>query len=381
MNLQCLKSPHPRKLGPAAGLALLLALGAMLLFACSKQESQTGSSASSNPASSQTGDLTLAESDASTSAPPVQVVSLKQKHATKKWRIYFLNYAESTFVEDCQRGFFDEFPKLGAVKGQNYEMNLTNAQSEMTNLVMMIDNAVSGQADLILLTSTPTLQATIQKVRDIPIIFSLVANPMLAGAGKSFRDHLPNVTGIATTSDFAGMAKVVKECLPQAKRMGTLYVSNEDNSVFNKDAMTAALKKEGIALEALAVSTSSEVADAATALAEKNIDGICQVLGNMLDASFASITQAARKQRKPLFAFTAGQAIKGGAAVVVSRDYEQAGRDMARLAVRVMQGESPAQIPFQMVSKTNLIVNKTNATSCGLSVPPAVLQKADRVIE
>lgn len=353
-------------------LFLLPVLTLFFLSACSNQGSDTAKSAAS---------MDTSGADMGTSTALVQAVSLKEKPATKKWRIYFLNYAESTLVEDCQRGFNDEFAKLGAVEGSNYEMKISNAQGEMANLVMTIDNALSGQADLILLTSTPTLQATLQKVKDTPVIFNVVANPILAGAGKSFGNHLPNVTGIATTSDFDGMAGILKECLPAVQTVGTLFCSNEDNSIFNKESVETALKKKGIKLETLSVSTTSEVSDAATALAEKDIDAICQVIGNILDASFASVSQAAQKQRKPLFAFTAGQAIKGGAAVAVSRDYEQAGRDMAHLAVRVMQGETPAQIPFQLVSKTRLVINKKNAAACGLTVPSAVLQKADKVIE
>jgi len=106
-----------------------------------------------------------------------------------------LHYAESTVVEDFERGLWDELPKAGLVRGRDYELKVSNAQGNMANLVAMVD-AANSDADLILLTSTPTLQAAAQRVKNVPIIFSVVANPMLAGIGPSFAEHAPNITGI-----------------------------------------------------------------------------------------------------------------------------------------------------------------------------------------
>jgi len=295
--------------------------------------------------------------------------------------MHFLNYLPSTMVEDCHRGFFDELPKIGVVPGRDCEIRVSNAQGDAATLAMMVDAAVADRADLILLTSTPTLQAAVQKVKSIPVLFSVVANPMLAGAGASFADHLPNVTGISTLSDYAEMARVVKECLPGARRVGTLFASNEDNSIYNKDAMEAALRTVGIELVAEGITTAPEVADAALALTGSDIAALCQVNSNALDAAFSSVTMAARKDRKPLFAFTSGQAARGGAAVAVARDYEQSGRDLARLLGRVVRGERPSAIPIQLVSKTRIVVNRANAALCGLEVPASLLRRADEVLE
>jgi ABC-type uncharacterized transport system substrate-binding protein len=207
-----------------------------------------------------------------------------------------------------------------------------------------------------------------------------VANPVLAGAGESETKHQANVTGISTMSDYEGMAQVVQECLPQAQRLGTLFNPNEINSVYNKDSTTAALKKRGIELVAVATSTSSEVADAALSLAAMDIDGICQVASQLHDAAFSGVAQAARKAKKPLFTFMRGLVADGGA-VAVSRDYVQAGRDGANLAVRVMRGEDPAKIPFQPVSRTEIVVHLKNAAQCGLTIPASLLKRADEVMD
>jgi ABC-type uncharacterized transport system substrate-binding protein len=314
-------------------------------------------------------------------ASPTSAVAAPAPPSSQVWRVHFLNYMPSTMVEDCHRGFFDELPKLGIKPGRDCEIKVSNAHGDMATLSMMVDAAIADRVDLILLTSTPTLQTAVQKVKDIPIVFNVVANPMLAGAGKGFEDHLPNVTGISTMSDYAEMARVVKECLPGARRVGTLFSSNEDNSIFNKDSMAIALGAVGIELVTRGVTAAPDVPDAALSLTGSDIAALCQVNSNALDAAFTSITLAARKDHIPLFGFTSGQATKGGAAVAVARDYEQAGRDMARLVLRVMTGERPATIPFQLVSKTRIIVNRANAALCGLEVPASLLRRSDEVLE
>ncbi|MFH1476731.1 MAG: ABC transporter substrate-binding protein [Verrucomicrobiota bacterium] len=298
----------------------------------------------------------------------------------RKWRLFFLQYVQSQFVEETCRGFFERLEYHGLQRNRDYDIKILNAHADMATLMAMTSAAADDRPDLILLTSTPTLQAVLRKVSDIPVVFGAVGDPVRAGAGQSVTQHLPNITGITTLSDFAGMVAVVRECLPDARRIGTLFVPAEINSVLYRDALAEAARRNGLDLVSVAVSTSTEVPDAAMALAAKPVDAICQITDNLNDASFPGIVQAARRYQKPLLAFVSGQAINGGAAVAVARDYEQVGRDMADLALRIRHGESPATIPFQPASRTRLVVNPENAARCGLRLPPELLKRADQVV-
>jgi ABC-type uncharacterized transport system substrate-binding protein len=125
--------------------------------------------------------------------------------------------------------------------------------------------------------------------------------------------------------------------------------------------------------------TSSDVPDASLALAARRPDAICQIPGNLTAAAFPTVQQAAVRARLPIFAFQSSQA-HGGAIVTLSRDYRDAGRQSAALAVRVMKGEKPATLPFQAVSRTRLIVNPDAARRIGIALPPALVAKADEVV-
>ena len=106
---------------------------------------------------------------------------------------------------------------------------------------------------------------------------------------------------------------------------------------------------------------------------------MCQISGNLTAASFGGISQAARKARLPVFAFQKSQA-QGGAAVTLARDYFDAGREAALVAVRIMRGESPARIPIQSFTKTTLMINRAAARAVGLNIPQSVMKRNPEMI-
>ena len=173
---------------------------------------------------------------------------------------------------------------------------------------------------------------------------------------------------------------LVRQCMPYARRIGSLFVPAEVNMVFNKDQLAKAAEKAGLEFVAVGVSTSSEISDAATALVSRNIDAVCQIPGNLTASSFGGIAQAARRAKLPIFAFQQVQAHEG-AAVVLARDYYDAGREAAAMAARIMRGEDPGSMPFRPFTKTKLVINLGAARVVGLRVPPSLEAHAAEVIQ
>ena len=314
------------------------------------------------------------------SPKPAKAPPAAAKPLDKKWNIHFFDYCDAEHVEENHKGFFPKFKALGMAEDRDYTMQVSNAEGDMPTLSTMVSMAVNDRPDLILLTSTPTLQAVVQKIRDIPVVFSNVVNPLIVGAGKSDTDHLPNVTGIYTPDDVEGMVEVLKECLPDARRIGTLFCPAEPNSVFMKDAFVKVAKDAGLELVPLPSQTSSDIPSSAQALASEPIDAICQIDDNLHDTGFPSLAEAAKRARMPLFAFAAKLAEDKGAALAVACDYEDVGEDLAGLAVRVMHGENPADIPFQPSRKSRLVINLRNAKLYGMTIPEDLIKRADHVI-
>lgn len=297
----------------------------------------------------------------------------------KNWKINLLDYVNVEDSEESQKGIMDGLRQSGLVQGRDYEMTIRSAQGDMPTLNTLVDAALTERADLIMTLSTPTLQAAIAKIHNEPVVFTFVADPISAGAGRSYTEHLPNVTGIATGSADEELLQILRQCLPHVRHVGTIYVPSEVNTVYHRNRLVAAAKKVGIDVVSVAANTSSDLPDAALALSSMKIDAVVQIAGNLTGTGFTSIARAARAARLPAFGFLTSQA-EQGAAVVVARDYYNGGVQAAQFAVRVIRGESPASIPFEPLRQDKIIVNLPAAQAVGLTIPASILKKANRVI-
>src|SRR5439155_11509799 len=134
-------------------------------------------------------------------------------------------------------------------RGVHFDLQLRNAQGDMATLSSMVDAALTDNTDLIIASTTPALQSALRRGRGTPLVFTLVANPVIAGAGKSDADHLPFVTGSYIPAPHEEGLAALKLCLPKARRIGTLFVPAEVNSVYYKDQLIAAARKLGLEVE------------------------------------------------------------------------------------------------------------------------------------
>jgi putative tryptophan/tyrosine transport system substrate-binding protein len=340
----------------ALGITLILVTSAILLFTDLDRRTGINDRSANNPNRQRTKTL-----------------------LAKRWNVDLIEYNTVIDVEEAEAGVLGGLRGSGLVEGRDYSVRIRNAQGDMATMNSLVDSAISDRTDLLITFSTPTLQAAIQRSRGVPVVFNYVANAVWAGAGRSDTDHLPNVTGVYLPGAYEEMIALIREVLPQARVLGTLYVPSEVNTVYHRDRFAEAASKAGLEFVTVAANTYSEVADAALSLSSRKIDAICQLPGNLTASAFPSIVEAARRSRLPLFGFQTSAA-EAGAHLAVARDYGDAGAAAARLAVRIMRGESPASIPFEQARETKLVANVEAARAVGLRIPASVLARAQRVI-
>lgn len=306
--------------------------------------------------------------------------SASPKPLGKRWNLRMLSYVNSIDVSEAERGLREGLKQTGLVEGQDYTIAMLNAQGDMASLNSMVDSAVASSADLLLTISTQALQSSVQRARGTPIVFTMVANPFAAGVGKSESDHLSNVTGAYGANDVRRMMPIIRQLLPQARRLGTLFVPTEVNSVYSYELLTEAAAAAKYELISTPVNVGTDVLDSTQSLCDQHLDAICLSNSNLTGATFPSIAQTASKAKLPIFAFL-GSAATQGAVAVLTRDYYDMGVDSARLAARVMRGEPPAKIPFHQSTASKLYLNKANARAVGLELPADLLKSADQVFE
>jgi ABC-type uncharacterized transport system substrate-binding protein len=294
----------------------------------------------------------------------------------KKWRIHLVELVNAPAIDETEQGIRKGLKEASLVEGRDYELKVGNAQGDLPTLNTLIGAARDAQADMVYTITTPALQAAMQEIQDRPLLFALALDPLLIGDRGTHEKHRPNVAGVYDRSPFEEMMKILRACLPKARAIGTLYAPSESNSVNFRDELDKAARAAGLRLVALPSNSPGEAVDAAVALTQRGIDAICQINDNLHGAAFPAIVAAARQARLPIFSFSSGQAAQG-AAVVLSNDHFDGGRESALIAARVMRGESPASFPYQGIAKTRLLVNRGAAGAVGLQIPESVTRRAE----
>jgi ABC-type uncharacterized transport system substrate-binding protein len=294
-------------------------------------------------------------------------------------KLALVQYNDSPLSEMTREGIEKGLMMEGLRKDTDYVMNVYNAQGDVSTLNLIFDGVLNDNPRLVFVTSTPTLQVAVQKIKEIPVVFSTVADPVAAGVGSSYDDHLPNVTGISTLGDYEGMVNLVKAIIPGVKSIGTLFSPGELNSVRNMNYFKEHAETAGIELITVPVNSSSESADAALSLVARKPEVVCQIIDNLTSLSAATIIRTCREHQVPVFGFVSDQSEKG-AILVVSRDYVQAGIDAVRLAKKIFDGANPAEIPFEFVSRTEILINSVAARENGITIPEEILNRENTVI-
>jgi ABC-type uncharacterized transport system substrate-binding protein len=283
-----------------------------------------------------------------------------------------IQYVDSPNSEDCERGLRKALEDNNLKENTDFTLKVYNAQGDMSTLNSIAGTIANEKWDLVFSGSTPTIQILSKKLVNQNIIFTNVGDPIAAGLGKSFEDHLPFLTGVSTMSDFDGLINLVLSLQPEIKWVGTVYTPAEINSVIYKEHLGGAAKKRGIMLVAAPASTATEILDAANSLVSQGIEAFCQISDNLTGSSGSSIQKVSHDRKIPYYGFVTNQI--DGAVAVCARDYFQAGYDAGLMGLEVLAGKKPSLIPFHYVAKTDYLINKEAARYYGISVPEKIFK-------
>ncbi len=266
--------------------------------------------------------------------------------------------------------------------GRDYELKISSAQGDLATLPSLIDAALDAKAQVIVTLQDATLQAAVQRVKTVPVVFNLLSDPFAAGAGTSDSNHLPNITGVYSPGfgdpEQAKRVELIKRVVPKVRTVGVLFSPEEELSVTFKDRMTKAAGQAGLRVTAVPVSNVGEVGDAARSLCSQKV-GAIELFGNAAHAGFASLIKVARECSVPVFSPSPFEVLQGAIASFYP-DFQEGGVEAGKMIARVLRGESPAAIPFYRLQTTKLVVNQGDAGKMGITVPPDVVKQADSVV-
>ncbi len=285
-------------------------------------------------------------------------------------------YSESPVAEESIEGLRRGLAEGGFDPDRDINLRIQSAQGDMPTLVSIFDAIRPTSTQLIMTLSTPALQSALRRDRGIPIVFGMVSNPFIVGAGTNDTDHAPTLTGAYLNQPIEPALDIIADLFPDARTLGTLYTPAEINSQWNRDRLVRAAEERGYAVETVGIASPSDVLDASIALAATRPDVWVQVTDNLISSSYPAVMEAANREGIPVITFSV-TAAEFGPLLIVGRDYFDSGVDSGRLAARVLRGESVAALPFRAASTTRYVLNHDVARRFGVTFSDELIRLAE----
>ena len=299
-------------------------------------------------------------------------------------RVWSIGYL-STASPEADRHWVDAFRQglreLGYVEGRNVVLELRHGSQAPGRLTELAADLVRRKVDVIVVYGTAAVAAVRQS--EIPIVMTVHADPLGTGVVQSLARPGGNITGL--TDGHADLApkrlEMLKEVVPSIKSVAVLFNPATPHAARQLKHVQAAAPKLGVAIVPVEVRGAKEIDAALAAVAKHRVDGIFVAPDpTWWIGQHHRLAEFAISNRLPVMG-TVREFAEQGALAAYGTNFLYLWRRSAAYVDKILKGARPGDLPIEQATKFDLVINLRTAKAIGVSVPRAVLQRADYVIE
>lgn len=268
---------------------------------------------------------------------------------------------EHPSLDTIREGLYKGLADGGFVVGENLEIEYLNSQGSMENANAIANEFASKNYDVLVGITTPSAQALFNKVKEAPIVYSAVTDPVSAGLEGD------NITGVSDMTPVDKQLELMLELLPETKRVGMIYNAGELNSEIQVTMAREALEGRGLTVEVKGITNSNEVSLALDALLGE-IDVLYVQKDNTVASAFPVVVKKADAKNIPIIGAVKDYVDQGALATDGPSEFE-IGYQTGEMVVRILKGESPKDIPSETVIRTKRDYNIETAKRYGIEIP------------
>ncbi|RXT06317.1 ABC transporter substrate-binding protein [Ammoniphilus sp. CFH 90114] len=296
--------------------------------------------------------------------------------AEKVVKIGITQIVEHPSLDEGRKGFLAALKDAGYEEGKNLKVDVQIAQGDMNNNITIAQKLVNDKNDLILAIATPSAQAAAKAAQDIPVVFTAVTDPLGAKLVSQVDKPGSNVTGMSDThpDGIKSTIGAIKQFFPEAKKVGLIYNSGEQNSVYNIESAKKAITSLGMEAVDATAATSSEVQQAAESLVGR-VDAIAYFKDNTVASALEAVIQVANQNKLPFFAGDADSVKRGVFAGSGVEEFD-IGYKAGEMAIEILKGKNPGDISVGFPDKTDLYINLKAAKDAGIEVTEEMKKNA-----
>jgi putative ABC transport system substrate-binding protein len=304
-------------------------------------------------------------------------------HAADTKKIAISMIIEVAQLIQTKDGVLAGLSERGFSDGKNLSVEYQTANGSMPTQQQIARKFVGEAPDVIVAITTPTTQAMVAATKDIPIVFATVIDPVKAKVISKYDKPGGNITGVSDAPPIAQQLRLIREILPNLKKLGFIYNPSLDSSKATLEWINEQGKPLGIEVVESPAPTANEVIPAARKLVGK-VDAIFIPNDTTVVASIEAIVKIGEETKTPIFTGETRGVERGGIASV-GLNYTEVGRLAGHMVAEVLSGKKPgdidAVIAYQKLPNLDVYVNKRSASAMGVALPQTVVARATKVIE
>jgi putative ABC transport system substrate-binding protein len=307
-------------------------------------------------------------------APPAATA----QPASKVARIGYLTAASASGqgVEALRQGLRD----LAYIEGQHFVLEIRGAEGKLDRLPSLAAELVRLNVDVIFAAGTGAAIPAKAATRTIPIVMGFSDDPVASGLVQSLARPGGNVTGMTQFSpEVAGKRiELLKEVVPGLSRVTVLWESSSDK-VLELTETQAAARALGLTLQPLEVRDARQIDTAFAAMTRERAGAVVVFAGPLIGAHMRRIIDLAAKHRLPAMYGWSSPVDAGGLMTYGPNTVDLFRRAAVRVD-KILRGAKPADLPVEGPTTFELVINERTANALGLAIPPALRDRADRLI-
>lgn len=290
-----------------------------------------------------------------------------------------VSFVEHPALDAMRDGVAEALAEAGYGKdNKDFSWQFQSAQGNNAVAAQIARKFVGDKPDVIVAIATPAAQAVVAATRRIPIVYGAVTDPVGAQLVPTLEASHTNVTGVSDALPIEQQITLIQQVVPEARRIGVVYNPGEANSVAVIEQLRAALPEHGMTLVEASAPRTLDVGAAARSLIGR-VDAIYTSTDNNVVSAYEALVKEGNEADIPLIAADV-DSVKRGAIAALGQRYHEMGKQAGRMAVRILKGESPGDIPSAQGQDLELYLNQTAAREQGVQLSPALLEKASTVL-
>ena len=270
------------------------------------------------------------------------------KEKEDRIKIGITQIVEHQSLDDVRQGVIDSL-KANGYGEDKVEISYKNAQGDF-GTAQIIAQEFKNTSDIVVAISTPSAQAAVNNIKDKPIFFAAITNPESAGVLAE------NVTGVSDRSPVKKQVELIKEILPETKKIGVVYNTSEQNSFYLTDEFKKEAEKNGYEVVIKGITNVNEIASALDTILPE-IDVLYTTIDNTIASTYPLIIEKSKKANKPVIGATKNYVDQGALASEGISDYK-VGYQTGEMIVKYLKGEDIKNMKFEVVRESERYINK-----------------------